>query len=169
MDRIVKVCQILAIIYYLLLITENECQTTETTETQNNGAPEIDKLISEIFDIPKDTQDRGGNGDAFPITEPTQPQPPTYPDTQPNVVQPETNYPKPETHYPQPETQTPPPPVVHPEPTDYKSPPPPQPSTPTGHPTGPYPNPSNLPASNENESNVSRNHVYDQRSTMLNE
>lgn len=157
MNRIVKVCQILAIIYYLLLITGIECQTP--------NANDVDKLIGEIFDIPSDGagnrhQQGGDTDEPYPVTPPSN-----------NNVQPETNYPHP-TNQP-PEQQTPPP-AVHP-PTEYKPPPPsepqPQPSQPyppppppTGHPTGPYPKPSDIPVTStntdENEPNVSGAAIY---------
>lgn len=148
MDRIVKVCQIVAIAYYLLLITGNECQTPQSQSSGN----EIDKLISEIFDVPAtattaEAGNRGGDGEVYPQPQPQptpqpQPQPqPTYPITQPTVVQPETRYPPPTA-----------PPPVHQEP-EY-IPPPQQPSSqyppPTGHPTGPYPKPSEVPVSDPN-------------------
>lgn len=154
MDRIVKVCQILAIIYYLLLISDKVCQATQS----QNDTGAIDQLILEIFDVPNgqdgqdpQTSDRGGSGQTDqPVNQ--------YPITQPNVVQPEQNHSEPPIH-----TETPIP--VHPEP-DYKPSQPEQPHppypTPTGTPTGPYPKPSEV-ASNtntENEPNVSENHFF---------
>lgn len=146
MDRIFKVCQIVAIAYYLLLITGNECQTTPLTPANGN---EIDKLISEIFNIPPATQaeagNRGGSGEVYPQPQPQPtPQPqPSYPATQPTVVQPETHYPPPTV-----------PPPVHQEP-EYKPPPPPsQYPPPTDHPTGSYPpKPSEVPVSDPNPEN----------------
>lgn len=169
MDRIVKVCQIVAIAYYLLLITGNECQTTDS---QSNGSTvDVNQIIAEIFDIPEattaETGDRHGSGDTYPQPQPT---PSTYPITQPNVVQPETHYPPP----------TAPPPVHHEH--EYKPPPPPQqpssqypppqqPSSqyppPTGHPTGPYPKPSEVPAY-DNEPNVSETNLFGWRSRSSN-
>lgn len=114
MDRLVTVCQVLAIFYYLLLISHSRvCRASQTS----NGT-EIDKLIQEIFDIPSGsdapTSDRGGS---------QLPPLPQYPVTQPDhEVRPEPNH-----QYPpvQPQTQTPP---VHPQPQ--------YPITPT---TGPKP------------------------------
>lgn len=149
MDRIVKVCQILAIIYYLLLQLDNVCQAAQP----QNGTDDINQLISEIFDIPNgqdgqhqaQTSDRGGSNQ----TPDFQPQPtsPQYPVKPTDVSEPEPNHTQPPSTY----GQTPVTPV-HPEQPEYKPPPPPQQTnypTPTGTPTGPY---SNV---GENEPNVS--------------
>lgn len=152
MDRIFKVCRVLAIFYYLLLISGIVCQATQS----QNGS-DIDLLIQEIFNIP--TSDRGSNptdsdsqnpvthdiNTAPPQPQPQQPdqyQPPAQPQT-PVLVEPPQRQPERPVHQPEPAQPLP----------QYPSKP-----TPTEVPTSPYPKPkpeTPTSANTINEPNVS--------------